>query len=257
MPHRTATSEILQLLADLPLDTLAAVGRIMALWAHLECEFDLAIKCLLTNRKAEGLHDDHLALPFVRRLEILRAAGRRVYDPRVFAEFERVLGAVANAHGKRALIVHGRIVPGGEGRIDVEEHRHTGRDGSWRVTTRAYTLKRLIGIGNDIAKAAGRFVAFNRRTFPVCRPRGSTGDQAPEGFRLPRSRSAAESHSIDLHAEKPDGVLVPEQIAPCTERLFSRSSPMEPAAAKPARRSVDIGDRLSAWGGGIRTSHQN
>lgn len=165
MPHRKATAEILQLLGDLPRDTLAAVGRITAIWAHLECEFDVAIKCLLSNRKADGLHY-HLALPFNRRLEILRTAGRRVYNPPVFAEFERVLSAVANAHGKRSPIVHGRIVPSGDGRIDIEEHHHRSKDGSWRVTTTTYTLKRLIGIGNDVARAAGLFVAFNRRYLP-------------------------------------------------------------------------------------------
>jgi hypothetical protein len=61
------------------------------------------------------------------------------------------------------VIVHGRIVPSGDGRIDIEEHHHRSKDGSWRVTTTTYTLKRLIGIGNDVARAAGLFVAFNRR----------------------------------------------------------------------------------------------
>jgi hypothetical protein len=53
------------------------------------------------------------------------------------------------------VIVHGRIVPSGDGRIDIEEHHHRSKDGSWRVTTTTYTLKRLIGIGNDVARAAG------------------------------------------------------------------------------------------------------
>jgi hypothetical protein len=160
----SATDQINRLLDQLSTEVTVAIGRIAAAWVYLETEFDLALACLLTDPRTKGLHDDYILLPFKSRLAIVRAAGKLVYTQSVFVEFERVLSKVANAHGKRDPIIHGRFIAEGAGSCTVENHRHTGKGGDpFKITYQTYSAKQLTAISNTIVDAAGTFVAFNRQ----------------------------------------------------------------------------------------------
>jgi hypothetical protein len=50
MPQR-ATASVIALLNKLPRRALTEIGMVAAAWAYLETEFDLALECLLSNRK--------------------------------------------------------------------------------------------------------------------------------------------------------------------------------------------------------------
>ena len=166
MAHQSTKSELTQLLDALPPDAMTAVGRIAAMSAYLETEFDLALECLLRHPKAEGLHDEPLLMPFTQRLGLIREVGKRVYPAAVYTKFDQVLDRVASAHGARNSIVHGRLRNNGDGRIVVELHRHVGKGGLFRVSARAVRPERLVAISDQIADTTARLIAFNRAHLP-------------------------------------------------------------------------------------------
>ena len=185
MPQR-ATASVIVLLNKLPRSALTEIGMVAAAWAYLETEFDFALECLLSNRKAKGLHDDYIIVPFKTRLVLIREAAMRVYDPPTFKEFERVLGKVANAHGHRDPIIHGRFIPYSSRRFVVENHRHTGSSGIFRVRQNWSNTDKLREAARKINEATGTLVAFNRQHLPGSPPSWLDMPRPPYGKPAPR-----------------------------------------------------------------------
>ena len=169
MPNE-ARDTINELLSKLPKQAFSELGRISAAWVYLEIEVDLAIQCLLTHPKCKGIHEDALIIPFKRRLALLRKLGQRVYLAPVFRQFDSVLGKLANAHGKRAPFIHGRLLPYSRLRFVVENHRHTENDGTFRVHQNWTNVSKMSDAVAVILSAAAHFIAFNRKYLPGSPP---------------------------------------------------------------------------------------
>jgi hypothetical protein len=163
---RAARVAIDQLLNRLPQRALRELGLVSAAWVYLETEMDLAIQCLLVHPKAKGVHNGALILPFSRRLALLRQLGKKVYGKDLFKQFERVLGKVANAHGKRGPFIHGRLIPYTSRLFVVQSHRHTNSGGMFRVSEKWSNVEKIRAASEQISDTAAYLIAFNRKHLP-------------------------------------------------------------------------------------------
>jgi hypothetical protein len=163
---RAARVDVDDLLNRLPPRALRELGLVSAAWVYLETEMDLAIQCLLVHPKAEGVHTDALILPFNRRLTLCRQLGKKVYGADLFKQFDRVLGKVANAHGKRDPFMHGRLIPYTNRRFVIQNHRHTDSCGVFRVKENWTNADKIRAASEQISDAAAHLIAFNRKHLP-------------------------------------------------------------------------------------------
>lgn len=149
--------------SHLPESVLTHLGRVAAFWGYLETDFNLTLARLVL---AAGLESDkYLRTPFNSRMALAHKASKAVHTDNQQVQFGRVLGKIANASGKRDILMHGRIeVCGDQLSIYVESHNHNSRNGEWSIKREKYSPRRLAGASTTIINAANALVDFNRQT---------------------------------------------------------------------------------------------
>lgn len=105
------------LLSDIPEPILMEMGRVVALWAHVEALLDSWTLQMVVKRHVFAIDDPdlkaYLGKPFARRLDddVKPAVAAMALSPAARAFYERTIASLGGLRNRRDMIAHGRVHP--------------------------------------------------------------------------------------------------------------------------------------------------